>query len=87
MNKKGLIDCSCGLSLWVIVVVFIIAFFIGFFLGFKVDEARSLERNEIEYECPVLFKQGNYLFIDGNLIYPSGERLKCVEIGEKENEQ
>jgi len=84
MNKKGIIDCGSGFSLWFIVILFIIAFIIGIFIGFKVDKDRSLEREQIEYECPVLFEQGNYLFMDGNLISPSGKRLKCVEVEEKE---
>ena len=86
MNKKGIIDCYYGFSLWLVIIIFIIAFIIGLFIGFKVDEWRSSERNETEYECPILFEQGNYLFVDGTLISPSGERLKCVEVGEKEND-
>ncbi len=83
MNKKGYIE----FSLWLIIIIFMIAFFIGFFIGLKVDEYRSLERDEIEYECPILLEQGNYFFVDGTLISPSGKRLKCIEIGEKENDR
>ncbi len=82
MNKKGYVE----FSLWLIVLIFTIGLLIGAFVGFRIDEARSLERNEVEYECPILFEQGNYLFVDGTLISPSLKRLKCIEIGEKENE-
>lgn len=86
MNKKGLIDCG-SFSLWLVIIVFMIAFFIGLYVGFQVDEWKSSKKlNDIEYECPILLEQGNYLFIDGTLISPSGERLKCEEVGGKENE-
>ena len=87
MNKKGIIDCGTNFSLWLIIIVFMIALIIGVFIGFKVDEHRSLERSEIEYECPILFEQGNYLFIDGTLISPSLERLKCIEVEKKEHNE
>ncbi len=83
MNKKGLVD-ETTFSLWLIVIIFMIALIIGIFIGFKVDESLSSQKNETQYECPTLFEQGNYLFIDGTLISPSGKRLKCVEVKEDE---
>ena len=73
--------------LWLIVLLFMAALLIGIFIGFTVDERMSLKvGDEIKYECPVLFEQGQYLFIDGKLISPSGKKIVCEEIGEKENE-
>lgn len=72
--------------LWLIVLLFMAALLIGIFIGFTVDERMSSKvGNEIKYECPVLFEQGVYLFVDGKLISPSGKKIVCKEVGEKEN--
>ena len=76
MNKSPLI---------LFTIIIMITIIIGIFISFKVDESPSLKGNEITYECPVLFEQGNYLFIGGKLISPSGKRMVCKEAGEKEN--